>query len=217
MTDMNKIADKIQHLLNKTVENGATEEEAKSALLMAQKLMAKYNVELEQTHSTKELQCSLEITKVKPNPRNNQLGNIIAESFAVRGILWGGKAWAFFGREANAKAAAEAMKFIHKTLEAGIRRVCAEHGLKSSERGAAAYYNAYALGFIQGLKEAMAEQTKALAIVVPQEVNEKFNEKFPELRQYRAKGMQYTHNSEAYNQGRRDGRSAMDRRSLQQG
>lgn len=216
MTDMNAIANKIQQLLNKTVENGASEAEAKSALLMAQKLMAKYNIELEQQTGSKDFKCSLEETKVKPNPRNNSLGNIIANSFAVKGIIYGGK-WAFFGREANAKAAAEALKFIHKTLEAGIRRVCAEHGLKSSERGAAFYYNAYALGFINGLKEAMAAQTKALCVVVPEDVNNKFNEKFPKLNQYRGKGMQYHHDRDAYAQGQRDGRSAMDRRSLQQG
>lgn len=216
MTDMNAIANKIQHLLNKTVENGATEAEAQAALLMAQKLMAKYNIELEQQTGSKDFKCSLEETKVKPNPRNNSLGNIIANSFAVKGIIYDGK-WAFFGREANAKAAAEALKFIHKTLEAGIRRVCADHGLKSSERGAAFYYNAYALGFIKGLQEAMAVQTKALCVVVPEDVNNKFNEKFPKLNQYRGKGMQYHHDQDAYAQGQRDGRSAMDRRSLQQG
>ena len=216
MTDMNAIANKIQHLLNKTVENGATEAEAQAALLMAQKLMAKYNIELEQQTGSKDFKCSLEETKVKPNPRNNSLGNIIANSFAVKGIIYNGK-WAFFGREANAKAAAEALKFIHKTLEAGIRRVCAEHGLKSSERGAAYYYNAYSLGFIRGLQETMAAQTKALCVVVPEDVNNKFNEKFPKLNTYRGKGMQYHHDREAYAQGQRDGRSAMDRRSLQQG
>lgn len=216
MTDMNAIANKIQHLLNKTTENGATEAEAQAALLMTQKLMAKYNIELEQQTGSKDFKCSLEETKVKPNPRNNSLGNIIANSFAVKGIIYGGK-WAFFGREANAKAAAEALKFIHKTLEAGIRRVCADHGLKSSERGAAFYYNAYALGFIKGLQEAMAAQTKALCVVVPEDVNNKFNEKFPKLNTYRGKGMQYHHDQDAYAQGQRDGRSAMDRRSLQQG
>lgn len=216
MTDMNAIANKIQHLLNKTVENGATEAEAQAALLMAQKLMAKYNIELEQQTGSKDFKCSLEETKVKPNPRNNSLGNIIANSFAVKGIIYDGK-WAFFGREANAKAAAECLKFIHKTLEAGIRRVCADHGLKSSERGSSLYYNAYALGFINGLKEAMAAQTKALCVVVPEDVNNKFNEKFPKLNQYRGKGMQYHHDQDAYAQGQRDGRSAMDKRSLQQG
>lgn len=216
MTDMNAIANKIQHLLNKTVDNGATEAEAQAALLMAQKLMAKYNIELEQQTGSKDFKCSLEETKVKPNPRNNSLGNIIANSFAVKGIIYGGK-WAFFGREANAKAAAEALKFIHRTMEAGMRRICREHGLETTQRGASLYYNAYALGFITGLKEAMAAQTKALCVVVPEDVNNKFNEKFPKLNQYRGKGMQYHHDQGAYAQGKHDGRSAMDRRSLQQG
>lgn len=216
MTDMNAIASKIQNLLNKTVENGATEEEAKSALLMAQKLMAKYNIELEQETGSKGFQCSLEQTKVKANPRNNSLGNIIAESFAVKGILFGGR-WAFFGREANAKAAASALVFIHKTMEAGMRRICREHGLETTQRGAAYWYNPYALGFIRGLKEAMAAQTKALCVVVPEDVNTKFNERFPVLNKYQGKGMQYHHDQAAYDRGQRDGRSAMDRRSLQQG
>lgn len=179
MTDMNAIANKIQHLLNKTVENGATEGEAKAALLMAQKLMAKYNIELEQQTGSKGFKCFLEETKVKPNPRNNSLGNIIANSFAVKGIIYGGK-WAFFGREANAKAAAEALKFIHRTMEAGMRRICREHGLETTQRGAAYWYNPYAMGFIKGLQEAMAAQTKALCVVVPEDVNNKFNEKFPQ-------------------------------------
>lgn len=41
MTDLNKIAEKIQHLLDKTVANGASESEAQQALMMAQKLMAR--------------------------------------------------------------------------------------------------------------------------------------------------------------------------------
>ena len=41
MTDLNKIAEKIQHLLDKTVANGASEAEAQNALLLAQKLMKK--------------------------------------------------------------------------------------------------------------------------------------------------------------------------------
>lgn len=216
MTDMNKIAEKIQHLLNKTVANGASEEEAKSALLMAQKLMAKYNVELQEQTGNKELSYTLEETKVKPNPRNNRLGNMIADSFGVKGIIYGDR-WAFFGREADAKAAASALAFMHKVLEAGIRRVCAEHGLKSSEKGAAYYYNAYAMGFLQGLKEALAAQTKALAIVVPEDVKGKFGERFPNLSNYKARGMQYHHDADAYAKGHQDGRSAMDKRSLPQG
>ena len=47
MTDLNKIAEKIQNLPDKTVANGATESEAQTALLLAQKLMKKYNINQE--------------------------------------------------------------------------------------------------------------------------------------------------------------------------
>ena len=215
MTDMNKMAEKIQNLLNKTTENGASEAEAKNALLMAQKLMAKYNIELSQLSGDKEFRYSLEQTTVKPNPRNNKLGNIIANSFAVKGIICSGR-WCFFGREADAKAAASAMAYIHRVLEAGIRHICQEHGLNSSERGAANYYNPYSLGFISGLGEAMAEQTKVLRIVTPEDVKQKFGEKFPNLGKYRAKGMQYSElDLDAYAKGHEDGKSAMNKRSLE--
>lgn len=210
------IINKIQNLLNKTVENGATEEEAQSALLLAQKLIAKYNIDLEQQIGSKEYTHSLEQTKVKANPRNNHLGNIIARSFAVKGILICNK-WAFFGREDNAKAAASAMCFVVKVMEAGMRRICREHGLETSMSGAAYWYNPYALGFIEGLKEALDAQCTALCIVVPEDVKDKFSEKFPQTRQYRSKGMQYRHDQEAYSQGHQDGKSAMGKRSLTQG
>lgn len=217
MTSNDSIVNKIQNLLNKTVENGATEAEAQSALLLAQKLMAKYNVDLEKQIGSKEYNYSLEQTKVKANPRNNQLGLIIADSFAVKGILISNK-WTFFGRQDNAKAAASAMSFVVKVMEAGMRRVCREHGLETSERGAAYYYNPYALGFTKGLKEAMDAQCKALAVVVPEDVKDKFAEKFPETRQYRSKGMKKCFQDlDAYFKGHQDGRQAMDKRSLQQG
>lgn len=43
---MKDIIDKVKHMLKKTATNGATEEEAQSSLLMAQKMMAKYGLSL---------------------------------------------------------------------------------------------------------------------------------------------------------------------------
>lgn len=216
MTDINKIADKIQKLLNLS-SNNPYEGEAQAALLKAQKLMAQYNIEMSQLDPTaKAVEYSLEQTKVKANPRNNILGNIIANSFSCKGILFDGK-WAFFGRKDNAIAAASAMKFMHKTMEAGMRRICREHGLETTQAGACVYYNPYANGFLTGLKEATDAQCKALAIVLTQDVKDEFNKKFPKTNQYRGKGMQYQHDAHAYAEGKADGRNAMNRRSLEAG
>ena len=81
MTDMNKIADKIQKLLNLD-GNNPNEEEAQAALLKAQALMAQYNVDMESLGQEEKIKYSLEITKVKANPRDNQLQVIIANAFA---------------------------------------------------------------------------------------------------------------------------------------
>lgn len=218
MTDMNKIADKIQKLLN-LAGNNPNEEEAQAALLKAQKLMAQYNVDLESLgDGKKELKCSLELTKVKANPRDNQVHIIIANAFACKPIISCGRHLMFFGREDNAKAAKSCMEFIHKTMERGIRRICREYGLESSERGASAIYNGYAKGFIEGLRDTVGAQTVALAVVVPEDVKEAFAKKFPNVSQYKSKSTTWDPSyMNAYHQGKQDGRSAMNKRSLQEG
>ena len=50
---MNKIVDRIQKLLERTIENGATEAEAEQALEYANKLLEKHNLELEQVLAQK--------------------------------------------------------------------------------------------------------------------------------------------------------------------
>lgn len=209
-----KIADKIQKLLD-LAGNNPNENEAKAALLKAQELMAKYNIEQEQLHPGEKIKYSLELAKCKITPRDKQICVIIANSFACKVILTGGQKryFGFFGREDNAKAAASAMDFIHKVLEQGIRRVCAEHGLKASQAGAALIYNSYAIGFIHGLKDTMNAQTKALAVVVPQDVRDKFNERFTSLKSARKSSIKYSGDTDVMNKGYIDGKSAMTRRS----
>ena len=218
MTNMDKIANKIQKLLN-LAGNNPNEEEAQAALLKAQKLMAQYNVDLESLgDGKKELKCSLELTKVKANPRDNQVQVIIANAFACKPIISCGRHLMFFGREDNAKAAKSCMEFIHKTMERGIRRICREYGLESSERGASAIYNGYAKGFIEGLRDTVGAQTVALAVVVPEDVKEAFAKKFPNVSQYKSKSTTWDPSyMNAYHQGKQDGRSAMNKRSLQEG
>ena len=65
---MNKIVDRIQKLLERTIENGATEAEAEQALEYANKLLEKHNLELEQVLAQKgeeELQINSETVQYK--------------------------------------------------------------------------------------------------------------------------------------------------------
>ena len=217
MTDMNKIADKIQKLLALS-GNNPSEDEAQAALLMAQRLMAKYNINQEDLGGEEKISYSLELVKVKTNPRSKRLCMIIANSFAVKAILCSNRIH-YFGRKMNVDAAKSALEYSHRVMERGMTKACRDKGLSGTEQaGASLIYNAYADGFMSGLQEAMAAQTKALAIVVPEDVNKAFNEKFPDLRAGRAIHMRYSRdNIDSYAQGFSDGKRVMDKRSLTAG
>lgn len=215
MTDLNKIADKIQHLLDKTVANGATEAEAETALLLAQKLMAKYNIEANALNQGEKVEYSFEPCKVKVNPRSKWMSMIIASSFAVRAIISGNKI-CYFGHKTNVTAAKSALEFAHRVMERGLTKACRDKGLEPSQSGASLIYNAYAQGFITALKEALDAQTVALAVVVPEDVNKAFEEKFSNRRQGRNLTMKAGRDQyEAYRAGRKDGSQVMNSRSLE--
>lgn len=217
--DMNKIADKIQKLLS-LAGNNPSQEEAQKALLKAQELMAKYNLE-QGDISGEEIKYTLETAAVKVNPRSKSICLIIAESFACKVILqWQGKSQkiVFFGREDNAKAAKSAMDYIHRVMERGMTKACRDHGYEStSVAGASMVYNSYASGFISGLKSAMSAQTTALAVVVPQDVKDEFNKAFPSVKKGRASHMTSGDYKDSYRQGMEDGRKVMDKRSIEPG
>ena len=218
MANMDKIADKIQKLLN-LAGNNPNEEEAQDALLKAQELMAQYNVDMEALGGKEKIKYSFEVSNVKANPRARQLLNIIANAFACKALISAGRHCGFFGREDNAKAAKECMEFMHRTMERGINRVCKEHGLKSSAvAGSSDIYNGYAAGFLSGLKETVDAQTVALAVVVTQDVKDAFANRFPNIGQFKGKGTTWNPAyKDAYHSGVADGRSAMGKRSLKAG
>lgn len=217
MADMNKIADKIQKLLS-LAGNNPSKEEAQAALLKAQKLMAQYNIEQSDLNGEEKINYSLELSNVRVNPRSKRMCIIIANSFACKVILTyehKTQRIAFFGREDNAKAAKSAMDYIHRVMERGMTAECRKHGYESTTvAGSSLVYNAYADGFIIGLKSAMDAQCTALAIVVPQDVKDEFAKKFPNLKAGKASHMKKGHYEDSFSQGMSDGKSAMGKRSL---
>ena len=214
-TKMNQIADKIQKLLA-LAGNNPSETEAKAALLKAQALMAKYNVDMEAAQTGEKITYELVETKVKAHRFNNSLGTILANAFACRIIILGAtNKIAFFGRSDNAKAVASAMDFAFKVMVKGGNKATRDNGILPGHQGAAHYYNSYVLGFLHGIKSALDAQTVALAVVVPQDVNDAFSKKFPNLRQIRSSNTKAAFGRSAYEAGMRDGSSVMSRRSIE--
>ena len=210
---MTKIADKIQKLLS-LAGNNPSAEEAKAALLKAQQLMAEYNMSEADLTGEEQIKYSLEFCKCRVNPRSKQICVIIANAFACKVIIHMDKI-CFFGREDNAKAAQSAMDYIHRVLERGMNEEVRKHGFKNtSQAGSSMVYNSYARGFIVGLKEELDAQTVALAVIVPEDVKTKFNEKFPRVRETTCR-MKSGHYASAYSNGHKAGHSAMAKRSIE--
>lgn len=211
---MTKIADKIQKLLS-LAGNNPSAEEAKAALIKAQQLMAEYNMTESDLGNGEQIKYSLEACKCRVNPRSKQISVIIASAFAVKAIIVANHIQ-FFGREDNAKAAQSAMDYIHRVLERGMNEEVRKHGFKNTcEAGSSLVYNAYAHGFIVGLKEELDAQTVALAVVVPEDVKTKFEERFPKLRTTSCRMTQGNY-AGAYLNGHKAGHSAMAKRSIEQ-
>lgn len=208
---MNNIADKIQKLLN-LAGNNPNEHEAKAALLKAQELMAQYNIDMDGIQTEASIKYELTQTKVKAHTMYNNLAGIIGSSFACKVIIHDGYL-SFFGRVDNAKAAASAYEFAFSVMKKGKRQAAKDHGVYHTS-GQASVQNAYMLGFIRGLKEALDAQTVALAVVVPEDVKTEFDKRFQHRKNYRSTGTATAFGRSAYEAGRRDGSTVMGKRSL---
>lgn len=208
--DLNKIQDKIQKLLN-LAGNNPSEEEAKAALLKAQKLMAKYNLTNVGAEG-EEIEYGLEGCDVRAHARYNALAVVIANSFAVRTIIIGRKIH-FFGRKENAAAAMEAFKFAIHVMRVKARHLAISKGMEPKTEGWAAFFTNYASGFVAGIKADMDAQCKALAIVVPEDVDKEFKNRFTNTKTYKNRAAKDA-DLDVWSTGYSDGKSTMAKRSL---
>ncbi len=207
-----KLIDKLNKLLVITTENGATEAEAESALLKAQKLMHKYNIAMEKLGGEEKIEYSLEMMDhtIKAAPRW-PLSSIIAKSFACRAIQTRGKI-AFLGHKMDAKAAIEAFKFAWQVMKFNGEALQRER--KATTGDTHGVFNTYAQGFLEGLKTKLDEQTTSLTIIVPPDVDDEFKNRFPTVVSKKSRMSVNPIDVDAYIRGVKDGKSVMGKREL---
>ena len=211
MTDMDKVLDKVRKLLA-LAGNNPSEKEARAAALKAQKLIAQYNLVLSQDCEEKFIYKLVQAVHSNNEGYRKHLAVAIAENFRCKTIMVGNMV-NFFGRDADAEACAAAFNYLYRVSHnIGLKMEREARKRGESTHGVA---NSYWSGFIIGIKDALGEQSKALAIVVPEDVKDNFNKEFPNLREgtggMRNTGFSYT----AYNKGREDGRNSMGQRQLE--
>ena len=177
-TERETIINRIKTLFEHTVENGCTEAEAIEAALAAQRLIARYDVtdaELSERRDSEDI--GYVYTAAVCTAWSANLASTVATAFRCRATVTrlgrGGsrKRYSFIGYQTDAEAARLAFEHLHEvgsrlaTVE--VRRWRREwpgyslKGVKSS----------YCTGFVRGVADELERQTKALMVLVPEEVD----------------------------------------------
>lgn len=206
--------DKIQKLLNLAdTSKNDSDGEAQAALLRAQELMVKYDVSVEEVGAEKREEYSEERCQHKWNMGFRvPLANALGKNFRCRNFLRGGQI-TFLGHPTDARICREAFEFAYNfIMKRGNQEYNRAYTLGKNTKGV---FNSYATGFIIGLQKALDAQCTALAIVVPPDVNQKFEDMTANWKTYKGGQRNSRIDRDAYEAGERDGKEFMSQRKLE--
>lgn len=166
-----KILDKVKKLLA-LAGNNPSEEEAKSAALKAQKLIAEYNLnvtDLGEEADEEPLVFRYYETGVDKAWKYD-LSMVVARNFRCR-VTWIGKRkLSFYGFKTDAEVACEVFEFLFKTCEKRSRYT-ADNAYRDYGCSKGVYYS-FSTGFVNGISEELNRQCTALMIVESPKVAE---------------------------------------------
>ena len=173
MNDREKVIEKIKKVLNLS-KNNPSEQEAESAALKVQKMMAEYHVsmaDLESAEDTEDI-AHVPVDVGLGNKWKSPLANIVSNNFRCKYYFYGRDKIVFFGHKIDAEIAKETFLFLFKF---GNKKAM-NYYMKVKKQGVATkgVKNAYLVGYLLGIKDVLEKQSTALMIVVPKEVNDKY-------------------------------------------
>ena len=205
---------KVIRNLFERAESTHSQNEAEQAILKAHELMAKHGIQ--SVVAEDEIKYSEERCKHPGNRKfRRNLASIIAPNFKCK-YYNSRNQIIFFGRETDVKIAKEVFEYAYSFAYRETNRICRE--LRANHFDTTGITNSYALGFIRGLKEKLGEQSTALMVIVPPDVNDKFDVMGKE-RGFRTGHFKLTvakggYAGSVYNKGLADGRTVMNGRRL---
>lgn len=190
-----------------------SEEEAQSAMLMAQKLMAKYDISAEDVEGEEEEQYSHEMCEHKWDYAYRiPLANVLSKNFRCM-VYVRGKKIVFMGHPSDAKICKATFEFAYTFIQKkGNSIYNKRYSMGQTTKGV---FNSYAHGFIVGLQDAFDVQCRALAIVTPPDVINEFKNLSKNWARKHSKDISedatdYT----VWREGRVDGKKFMDKDKL---
>ena len=218
MQNEEKIIQTIRKILELS-KNNPSEEEAKSAALKAQELLAKYHIDMKEVESIDiDAVESIEEVKVELPAKKwkYKLATIVANNFRCKHFYIGKKCLVFYGHKTDADVAAETFKYL---FNIGNRLAGREVDKVFGETGTSAnVYNSFVSGFCAGIEEALGEQCKALMIITPEDVKTSFAEMTKDWKSMNCGALHIGGNShcrEAYESGKTEGRHAVRSRQIE--
>lgn len=206
-----KVIEKVKKLL--ALAESDNEAEAKNAMLKAQKLMAKNSLNLEEVLGEKEDEVLEVMAEHKWNAKFRiPLSKVIAENFRCEVFMSNNNIF-FFGHKEDCLICKETFEFAYKFVYSMGNR--AYNKAKKEGRRTDGVFNSYAMGFIYGLKNALEVQAKALMIITPPEVSEKFSEVMSGAKTKKYSGLTGT-DYNAYRAGVEDGKNFTGNKQIEE-
>lgn len=210
-----KMIEKIRKMMNLAKKNTSIEE-GLSAALHAQKLMMKYNIH-EEDVELEEIRD--EITSVFSQQKHNstfhswrkQLAVIVARNFRCKCYIHNGDV-VFRGYTQDAKLALEVYNNLYLIGDKGGSK--AYHDKLTETGSGKGVYNSYVVGFLRGIEEGLGEQSTALMVITPKEVEEEFEEFSKDFKTSSNNNLSVT-NSDSYYKGKADGKAAAKARQIE--
>ena len=188
-----------------------SDQEAELAILKAQKLMAKYDISIEEVEEEKEPEYAHEMCEHKWNYAYRfPLALVLAKNFRCE-LYESRKSIVFMGRKVDAAIGRQTIEFAYKyIMKRGNQEYNRRYEMGYATRGV---FNSYAQGFIIGLKKSLDEQCVALAIVTPPDVKATFKEMTEGWGQKTAKMKEAT-DTETLRKGIKDGERFLQKNKL---
>lgn len=178
---MNKhdhIVDKIEKLLAKGNGSGVTEAESQSFILMAQKLMAKYNIDQAELGNTDNEEVIVDKTcSGSYSPWRSSLMSIITKNFRTRYLVCG-KQFFVVGTVQDVQITVSIFNYVSTYLDKKMYNLRRKYRAKGFDTEGIS--GDYCMGFLSGLRDQLDDQVNkegwGLIIVTPTAVVDKAEE-----------------------------------------
>lgn len=204
----------VRKLLATANDKGASENEAMMAALKAQEIMAKYDItvaDVEDESGSEEI-VDTAVTVGNGNKWKYSLAHIIANNFCCKIYTCGTQMIVFYGYKKHAEVAKEVFTYLYNTGNKLADRCYAEFYNKNQPTKGVK--NNFLIGYCNGIKSVLEKQCTALALVIPKDVNESFDEKMKNAKA-RHTNIKVNVNNEAYEKGVREGKNVATSRSIE--